>query len=120
MSRDRKLLQALCDYQDRAGTYPGANTQSVADSVCQGRVLQEVHLEAPDSALRAWYTIKIIEIPGGHLVTKLSGAAGRKPDTETWFRPTLEEAEKKLSRIVQEKTDPNSKRKRHYILKTAV
>ncbi len=116
MKRDRKLLQALCDYQDQTETYQVASAQSEADSICQGRVLQEVRLEAPDSALRAWYTIKIIEIPGGHLVAKSSGATGRKPDTETWFRPTLEEAEKKLSRIIQEKTDPNSKRKRHYVL----
>jgi len=80
---------------------------------CDGHLLRHVRLEAA-STRGAWYELKLLRIQDGYLIDKISGAEGMKPHTETWFRKGFQEAVSKFEAIVREKTNPISRRPRHY------
>ena len=76
--------------------------------------LKRIYLQDLDSRKQAWYELLIYQIDNGYLVHKNSGAGERKLNSETWFRPSLTEADNKFSRIVKDKTNPDRKSPRHY------
>lgn len=94
--------------------------QALNNDLCirGGTILDRVRLEA-ESVLGAWYELELYEIEGGYLIRKSSGATNRKINVEIWYRPSLLEAQEKFRRIVAEKTNHESKRRRHYVLVTA-
>ena len=72
--------------------------------------IRSIRIEA-DSACRAWYQIKIVQIREGYLIYKSSGAAMSKPNTEQYFRKTLREAEDKFFAILNTKIRRQGPRK---------
>lgn len=78
------------------------------------RVLLHSRLEA-DSARNAWYEISLIAIQDGYLIEAHAGDRSRR-SKEIWFRPKLEEAQKKYSRILNDKVNPARRSPRKYKL----
>ena len=69
------------------------------------QLIKSVDLAA-DSRRQARYHVRLYELPhgAGYVVSKLSGPAGKEKAAEEYYRPTLHQAEKKLSTIVRTKT----------------
>ncbi len=69
------------------------------------RIIKEVDLVA-DSARRAQYHLSLCELGdgNGYVITKESGPAGRGKLAESWYRDSLELAEKKYEGIYRSKT----------------
>lgn len=57
----------------------------------------------------AVYNIWLIREPGGYVVKKESGAAGKKMTPRTWRFGNLDHAEGFYQKKVQEKTNPDRK-----------
>lgn len=76
------------------------------------RIIKEVDLVA-DSIRKAQYHLSLCELGGGvgYVITKESGPAGRGKLTESWFRDSLELAEKKYEGIFRLKTSRTSGRR---------
>jgi hypothetical protein len=56
------------------------------------------------SPRKAFYTIEVIHITGaGYIIRKSSGAAGAKPVTETWYRPSCALAMAKQQSLIRGK-----------------
>lgn len=72
-------------------------------------VLNTIRLKA-NSSKKAWYVLQLVELKEGFAIIKTSGAKGAKGVEDGWFFTTLECAEKRLGRIVKEKTTKNSGR----------
>ena len=80
----------------------------------QTDILKEAHLVA-NSPHNAFYNLTLERITDGYLVRKESGGNGIVLHREAWYRETLSDAEKLFTRILRQKTNPNSKRKRKYV-----
>ena len=76
--------------------------------------IRSIRLEA-DSACRAWYQLKMIRIGEGYLIEKASGAAGAKPNMESYFRETFEAAEEKFFGILGSKIRKKGPRKYRHV-----
>ena len=76
------------------------------------RVIKEVDLVA-DSKRKAQYHLSLCELGGGvgYVVTKESGPAGRGKLTESRYRDSLEQAEKKYEGIFRLKTSRTTGRR---------
>lgn len=76
------------------------------------RIIKEVDLVA-DSKRKAQYHLSLCELGGGigYIVTKESGPAGRVKLSESWYRDSLEQAEKKYERICRVKTSRTAGRR---------
>ena len=76
------------------------------------RIIKEVELVA-DSKRMAQYHLSLCELGGGngYVITKESGPAGRAKLAESWYRDSLEHAEKKYERIYRSKTSRTSGRR---------
>jgi hypothetical protein len=55
------------------------------------------------SPRKAYYVIEVIHIAGGYIIRKSSGAAGAKPVTETWYRPSYALAVAKQQSLIRGK-----------------
>jgi hypothetical protein len=56
------------------------------------------------SPRKAYYVIEVIHIPmAGYIIRKSSGAAGAKPVTETWYRPSYALAIAKQQSLIRGK-----------------
>jgi len=80
----------------------------------QADIVKDPHLVA-NSPHNAFYNLTLERITDGYLVRKESGGNGIVLHREAWYRETLSEAEKLFARILRQKTNPNSKRKRKYV-----
>ena len=80
-------------------------------------VLKEAHMVAR-SPRNAFYKLTLEQITDGYLVRKESGGNGVVLHHEAWYRENLSDAEKLFARILRQKTNPNSKRKRKYVLES--
>jgi len=67
-----------------------------------------------NSPQKAFYILHLEKITDGYLVTKESGGKGKVLNRESWFRETMDAAEKLFSKIVREKTNPARKSQRKY------
>jgi hypothetical protein len=84
------------------------------------KVLLRTRLVA-DSALGAWYELYLVGIPHGYLIEKHSGVStshGRQK--EIWFRRNLTEAERKFSKIIDDKINPLRRSPRKYRVVTTM
>ena len=81
-------------------------------------VLKEAHLVAR-SPRNAFYKLTLERIRDGYLIRKESGGNGVVLHREAWYRENFSEAEKLFTRIIKQKTNPNSKRKRKYVLESS-
>jgi len=81
----------------------------------QSTVLKKAHLMAY-SPHNAFYELTLEQITDGYLVRKESGGNGVVLHREAWYRKNLSDAEKLFARILKQKTNPNSKRDRKYVL----
>ena len=81
----------------------------------QSTVLKKTNLMAyiPNNA---FYVLTLEQITGGCLVRKESGGNGVVLHREAWYRENLSNVEKLFARILKQKTNPNSKRDRKYVL----
>lgn len=74
-------------------------------------VIRSIRIEA-DSACRAWYQLRLVQIREGYLIYKSSGAAGQaKPSEEQYYRENLREAEEKFFSILNAKLKQQGPRK---------
>jgi len=78
-------------------------------------VLKKANLRA-QSPRNAFYMLTLEQITDGYLVRKKSGGNGVVLHREAWYRENLSDAEKLFARILKRKTNPNSKRKRKYLV----
>lgn len=67
------------------------------------KILQQTRLEAI-SPKNAWYELELVELLEGFAVIKRSGQQAAKGLEDSWFRRTLESAEKKYHDTVKQKT----------------
>ena len=69
------------------------------------RIIKEVDLIS-DSVRKARYHLSLCELGDGlgYVITKESGPAGRVKLSESWYRDSLEQAEKKYEGIFRQKT----------------
>lgn len=69
------------------------------------KTLREAHLVS-DSKKNAEYHLYLYELPfnSGFVITKKSGPSGQKQPLESWYRETLDLANKKFEGIVNNKT----------------
>ncbi len=81
-------------------------------------VLRKVTLKA-QSPRNAFYVLSLERITDGYLVRKKSGGNGKILSREAWFRENLPEAEKLFVRILREKTNPNRKNPRKYVVESS-
>jgi len=81
-------------------------------------VLRKVTLKA-QSPRNAFYVLTLERITDGFLIRKASGANGRVYDREAWFRESLPDAEKLFGRIFREKTNPNRRNPRKYVVESS-
>ena len=81
-------------------------------------VLKKVTLKA-QSPRNAFYVLTLERITDGFLIRKASGANGRVYDREAWFRESLSDAEKLFGRILREKTNPNRRNPRKYVVESS-
>lgn len=66
--------------------------------------LLRTRLEAKDSPRCAYYEVSVFKMSeAGYLIQKASGAQKSKPNIETWFRPTLQQAIEKKAQLVNAK-----------------
>lgn len=78
-------------------------------------IIALVRLEA--SAQRAWYELALKTITGGFLIEKVSGGEnGKGRQREIWFRPSLNEAQRKFRGILDSKINPKRRSPRKYVL----
>ena len=77
------------------------------------KLLKKAYLKA-ESPRKAFYILKLEKIRDGFIVSKESGADRKVLHKESWFRETLEEAEKLFRRILLQKTNPSRKSPRKY------
>lgn len=80
-------------------------------------VLKKANLRA-QSPRNAFYRLTLEQITDGYLIRKKSGGNGVVLHREAWYRENLSDAEKLFARILKQKTNPNSKRKRKYVLES--
>ena len=71
--------------------------------------LRQVELGAT-SPQSARYVLRLLELREGFVIEKVSGARGRRPQSEAWFRWTRQEAERDFEKILRRKTRPGRKR----------
>ena len=84
------------------------------------KVLQRTRLVA-DSAKGAWYELYLVGIPHGYLIEKHSGiSSGHGRQKEIWFRRDLADAERKYSKIISDKLNPQRRSPRKYRVVEAV
>ncbi len=69
------------------------------------RIIKEVDLIS-DSVRKAQYHLSLCELPHdlGYVITKESGPSGHGKLAESWYRDSLEQAEKKYEGILRLKT----------------
>lgn len=76
--------------------------------------IDETNLVA-ESPRHAYYRVSVYYLPGaGYRVEKASGAAGSRPNSENFWRPTLRLALEKKSKLVQSKLKIRKGRPRQY------
>jgi len=78
-------------------------------------VLKKANLRAR-SPRNAFYRLTLEQITDGYLVRKESGGNGMVFNREAWYREDFADAEKLFAKILKQKTNPNRKRDRKYIL----
>jgi len=78
-------------------------------------VLKKANLRAC-SPRNAFYRLTLEQITDGYLVRKKSGGNGVVLHREAWYRENLSDAEKLFVRILKEKTNPNRKSRRKYVV----
>ena len=72
------------------------------------------------SPRNAFYELTLERIREGFLVRKASGGNGKIYNREAWFRENLDEEEKTFVRILNEKTNPQRRRPRKYLVASQV
>lgn len=75
-------------------------------------IIKEVTLVA-NSVRKAEYRVSLLRLAEGYAVEKISGPSGKRGVPDAWYRRSLDEAEKKFSDIIREKTRPGRKRQYH-------
>lgn len=78
-------------------------------------VLKKANLRAC-SPRNAFYRLTLEQITDGYLVRKESGGNGMVFNREAWYRESFADAEKLFAKILKQKTSPNRKRDRKYVL----
>ena len=81
-------------------------------------MLRKVTLKA-QSPRNAFYVLTLERITDGFLIRKASGANSRGYDPEAWFRESLSDAERMFMKILREKTNPNRKNPRKYVVESS-
>jgi hypothetical protein len=76
------------------------------------RVIKEVDLIS-DSIRKAQYHLCLYELAygQGYAISKESGSTGQRKLSESWYRDTLEQADKKYEGIIRQKTSRSEGRK---------
>lgn len=78
-------------------------------------VLKKANLVA-HSPHNAFYLLTLEKITDGYIVRKESGGNGVVLNREAWYRENIGDAEKLFLRILKEKTNPNRKSRRKYVV----
>ena len=82
-------------------------------------VLKKANLRA-HSPRNAFYVLTLEQITDGYLIRKESGGNGMVFNREAWYRESFADAEKLFLRILREKTNPNRKSRRKYVIVPSV
>ena len=90
------------------------NTKYAQNDLFQ-HVLREVHLFAPNSPRKAFYSLSLGFEFSHYTIYKKSGIGSKVLDRRKWVYGTLPEAEKSFSNRLKQKTRPDRKSPRKYV-----